>query len=135
MAEGILRDLDRNGIFEIDSAGTSAFHIGEAPDTRATQCMHRNQHDISKLRARQFTVGDFDSFDRIFVMDKSNFRDVLALAGNKKDKNKVSLLLSENPKTPVVEVPDPYFGGEQGFEYVYSLLHDACSIIIEKYGR
>ncbi len=135
MAEGILRDLDLDRNFTIDSAGTSAFHIGEAPDTRATQCMHRNQHDISKLRARQFTVGDFDSFDRIFVMDKSNLRDVLAVARNEQDAQKVSLLLKENAESPETEVPDPYFGGEQGFEYVYALLHDACSIIIEKYGR
>jgi protein-tyrosine phosphatase len=135
MAEGILRDLDFEKKLTIDSAGTSAFHIGEAPDLRATQCMKRNQHDISNLRARQFTVSDFDDFDRIFVMDKSNLRDVLSLARNEMDRGKVSLLLDQIPKSPVSEVPDPYFGGEQGFEYVYSLLHDACSSIIEKYGR
>lgn len=135
MAEGILRDLDMRGAFDIDSAGTSAYHVGEAPDLRATQCMSRNHHDISNLRARQFKVQDFDSFDRIFVMDKSNMRDVLSLARNEEEKGKVSLLLRENPKSAVSEVPDPYFGGEQGFEYVYGLLHDACSSIIEKYGH
>jgi protein-tyrosine phosphatase len=135
MAEGILRDLDMNGAFEIDSAGTSAYHVGEAPDQRAIQCMHRNHHDISKLRARQFKVKDFDRFDRIFVMDKSNLRDVFSLAKNEEDKGKVSLLLNQIPNSPVTEVPDPYFGGEQGFEYVYGLLHDACSSIIEKHGH
>lgn len=135
MAEGILRDLDMSGAFEIDSAGTSAYHVGEAPDTRATDCMRRNHHNISNLRARQFNVQDFDRFDQIFVMDRSNLRDVLALARNEDDKRKVSLLLGENPKSPVSEVPDPYFGRDQGFEYVYSLLHNACSSIIEKHGH
>jgi protein-tyrosine phosphatase len=97
--------------------------------------MLRNGHDISDLRARQFSPTDFDTFDRIFVMDKSNLKDVLSLARNEADKAKVSLLLHEIPQATVHEVPDPYFGGDQGFEYVYSLMYDACSAIVEKYGR
>jgi protein-tyrosine phosphatase len=135
MAEGILRDLSIGSNIIVDSAGTLGYHEGAAPDDRAQICMKRYGHDISSLRARPFKVFDFDLFDRIFVMDKANLKDVLSLARDEEDEQKVGLLLAETLSSDVIEVPDPYWDGDEGFTYVYHLLHDACSIIIEKYGR
>lgn len=133
LAEGILRtkaekyDLD---IF-IDSAGTSNYHTGEAPDIRTITNALRHQVDVSKLKARQFSENDYDSFDHIFVMDSSNYSDVISLARNNSDKNKVELILNRVYPASNMSVPDPYFGGEQGFENVFILLDKACEVIAE----
>jgi protein-tyrosine phosphatase len=83
------------------------------------------------LRARQFESEDFQAFDLIYVMDQSNLKNVLALAQNETEKKKVKLILNEI-STADAEVPDPYFGGQSGFEQVYDLLDEATDIIIEK---
>lgn len=124
LAEGILQKKS-NGRCEVDSAGTAAHHLGEAPDPRMIATASRYQIDISQLRARQFTSDDFDLFDRIYVMDESNYKDVCALATRELDIKKVSYLLEEE-----AEVPDPYYGGEDGFENVYQLLNQACEQIL-----
>ena len=128
MAEGILRSqavaLDKQ--IEIDSAGTGNYHIGENPDRRAIACMKKHGHDISSLRARQFKTGDFDAFDQIFAMDQSNFDNIVLLARNDDDAAKVKLILEEIEGIQNNEVPDPYFGGDEGFEHVYTLLDAAC---------
>lgn len=132
MAEGILRSKAmQQGIdLEIDSCGTSNYHIGEAPDPRAIQKMKEYGIDISMLKARQFRLEDFSRFDRIYVMDQSNYRDVLALANSETDKAKVKMILSEIDKTSMHSVPDPWFGEADGFEDVYHLLDNACERII-----
>ena len=81
--------------------------------------------DISNLRARQFQSDDFDSFDLIFAMDSSNYRDIISLAKDDNDKQKVKMILDNS------NVPDPYYGGDEGFEHVYQLLHEACQKILE----
>lgn len=131
LAEGIMLKLinDNQLTIEVDSAGTSNYHIGEHPDKRSTQNAAKHDVDLSKLVARQFTVNDFDNFDTIYVMDKSNYSNVMALARNNSDKQKVKLLLSVLNNPALQEVPDPYFGGEEGFEHVFQLIKKACNKI------
>ena len=133
LAEGILKDkAKKKGLnITIDSAGTSNYHIGEHPDRRSVKNAKDHGIDISKLKGRQFTVKDFDVFDKIYVMDSSNYGDVLSLARNKNDKEKVELILNLVYPGTNMSVPDPYFGGEQGFESVFILLDKACDIITE----
>lgn len=131
LAEGILRDkTNKLGIpVFIDSAGTSNYHTGEHPDKRTIANALKNGVDVSKLKARQFKVSDFDEFDTIFVMDSSNYTNVIELARNKKDIEKVELILNRiHPKSNMA-VPDPYFGGEEGFQTVFNLLDKACDTI------
>lgn len=131
LAEGILREkTNKLGIpVFIDSAGTSNYHIGEHPDKRTIANAFKNGVDVSKLKARQFKVSDFDEFDTIFVMDSSNYTNVIELARNKKDIEKVELILNRiHPKSNMA-VPDPYFGGEEGFQTVFNLLDKACDTI------
>jgi protein-tyrosine phosphatase len=126
LAEGIMRSkLTKN--YYIDSAGTGGWHAGEAPDKRSIQTARNHGIDISKQSARKFTITDFDSFDVIFVMDQSNYKDVINLAPNEAAKSKVQLLL-DNSK----EVPDPYYGTLEDFEQVYQLLNQACEAIARK---
>ena len=131
LAEGILREkVAREGLdILIDSAGTSNYHIGEHPDKRTVLNAKQHGVDISHLKGRQFTVEDFDAFDTIFVMDSSNYFDVVSLARNKEDKKKVELILNRIYPNSNMSVPAPYFGGEQGFENVFMLLNQACEII------
>ncbi len=131
LAEGIMLKLiaDNKLNLAVDSAGTSSYHTGEHPDNRSIANAARHGVDLRPLVARQFTVADFDAFDHIYVMDRSNLRDVLALARNDRDKAKVTLLLDELYPGQHREVPDPYFGGEQGFEDVFLLVEKACTAI------
>ncbi len=132
MAEGVLRsklgDLD----VEIDSAGTSNYHEGDNPDARAVKTMRKKGIDISKLTARQFEVADFDRYDRIYAMDSSNYKNILNLARNEADKEKVEMFVNELLPGSNGEVPDPYFGGPDGFEEVYKLLDETTDRIIDK---
>lgn len=134
MAHGLLRDrAQEKGLkLEIDSAGTGNYHIGEAPDKRALENMKANGHDISDLKARQFSVSDFDDYDRIFVMDQSNYENVMDVARTDGDKEKVDLFLNLAHPGENMEVPDPYFGGDQGFQHVYELLDNATDNLISE---
>jgi protein-tyrosine phosphatase len=135
LAEGILRHkLQQAGLSHItvDSAGTSDWHSGENPDRRSTQNAKSHGIDISTLISRQFTVKDFDDFDLVYVMDSSNYRDVMSLARNENDRQKVKLLLNEKWPDKNMAVPDPYHGGEDGFENVFRLVEDACDALVEK---
>ncbi|HVA97688.1 MAG TPA: low molecular weight protein-tyrosine-phosphatase [Bacteroidia bacterium] len=132
IAEGILREKASAIGFPIivDSAGTSNYHIGEHPNIRTIQNAETHHIDISKLKARQFSVKDFDAFDIIFAMDISNYNDILSFARNKYDKNKVELILNRLHPKKNESVPDPYFGGDDGFENVFQLLDKACDSIL-----
>lgn len=111
----------------IDSAGTAAYHIGKQPDPRSINVGKKNGIDISNLKARKFTKEDFKNFNHIYVMDKSNYNDVLSLAQSSEDHKKVKLILDYEE-----EVPDPYFGEADGFDYCYDLLDNACGQIIKE---
>lgn len=132
LAEGILREKVKDLDVETDSAGTSAYHLDEAPDSRAIQAGRKHGINISDLRGRQFSPEDFDHFDRIYAMDQSNFENILSQARSPSDRAKVSLLLNELEPGSNAEVPDPYFGGDQGFEHVFKLLDQATDRITEK---
>jgi len=134
MAEGIVRDRieERELDIELDSAGTGDYHVGEAPDKRARANMSENGHDITDLRARQFTREDFKDFDRIYVMDQSNYNNVVALAETDADRSKVELFLNLASPGSDAEVPDPYFGGDSGFQHVYELLNEAADRLMEE---
>lgn len=133
LAEAILRDkLQKNGLDDVvvDSAGTASYHIGENPDPRTVANASKHGLQISHLIGRQFTVADFDNFDKIYVMDESNYRNVVSLARNEEDAKKVELILNAAHPGLNMPVPDPYFGGEDGFEHVYNLLDEACDYIV-----
>ena len=134
MAQGILEDKIAKEKLkaEVDSAGTSDYHIGEAPDKRATKKCAEYDIDISHYRGRQFEKEDFDRFDRIFAMDESNYQNILELAHSQEQRNKVEMILNLNQNQQDISVPDPYFGGEEGFENVYHLLDIACNQLIEE---
>ena len=133
LAEAILQDkLKKNGLdyVMVDSAGTASYHIGENPDPRTIANAQKHGLEIKHLVCRQFTVLDFDDFDKIYVMDSSNYRNVINLAKNEEDIKKVELILNVVNPNLNNPVPDPYFGGEDGFENVYKLLDEACDHII-----
>jgi len=133
LAHGILASkLDSENYF-VDSAGTAAYHVGEQPDKRSIEVAKKYGIDISHQKARKFTVKDFDSFDFIYAMDKSNYQNILSLARNEADKQKVQLILNEIYPQENLEVPDPYYGGTDGFENVYKMLEKACTKIIDKH--
>ena len=136
IAEGILRHKLRsmkNVDFVTDSAGTSSLHSGEQADSRMRKTALKNGVDISDLRAREFVQADFDKFDLIFAMDRSNLMNILALARNENDKSKVKLILNESFPEENREVPDPYYGGEEGFQHVFNLLDETTDKIIKHY--
>ena len=135
LAEGILKSkVDPDKVY-VDSAGTSDYHVGHSPDPRSVSIAQSRKLDITTQRGRQFKASDFDEFDHIYVMDMSNYRDVLAQARDEKDRRKVSLILDELFPGENVEVPDPYYGGNDGFGKVYDMLDKACELIAEKYNH
>jgi len=132
LAEGILQSKLPRNQFIVDSAGTGDWHVGRQPDSRSIAIAKSKGLDISRQRGRLFTTKDFETNDYIFVMDNSNYKDVMRLAPNAEAKSKVSLILNELFPDENVDVPDPYFGLEDGFSNVYGMLDEVCEIIAEK---
>lgn len=134
LAEGIMQDkIQRQELdWQVDSAGTGAWHAGELPDTRSIKVAKKNNIDITNQRARQFQVSDFEEFDLILTMDASNFQNVKRLATSREHEDKIHMIM--NFVTPNMNqiVPDPYYGND-GFENVYDMLEEACESIVEKY--
>ncbi len=131
LAEGILQSKV-NATIKVDSAGTAGYHVGHLPDDRSIAVAKKHGINISDQRCRKFTVNDFDTFNMIYVMDRGNYQEVLSLARDKYDEQKVQLILNEVSPGADQSVPDPYFGGDAGFENVYQLLDEACEIIAKK---
>ena len=129
LAEGILASKLPKNQFLVDSAGTGNWHVGNAPDSRSIAVAKKNKLDISNQKGRQFKVGDFDDFEYIFVMDSSNYNNVIDLARTDADKAKVKLILNELFPNENVDVPDPYYGIENGFDNVYRMLDQTCEVI------
>lgn len=135
VAEGVLRQrLKDSGITHVlvDSAGTSGWHNGENPDKRSTLNAKQNGVDISKLISRKFIASDFENFDIIYVMDQSNYVDVTAMTSDQNHLRKVRLLLNEIHPDSNAAVPDPYYGGEDGFQRVFELIDRACHQIVAR---
>lgn len=136
LAEGIMKGLaQQHGLdWEIDSAGTSGWHAGEPPDKRSIAVARKYGIDISGLQAWQFSQKDFDRFDKIFVMDAENYRDVISLARNEADKNKVELLMNLVQPGSNQAVPDPYWNDKQ-FEPVYQMIYQACEKFVKQHCK
>ncbi|HRH70879.1 MAG: low molecular weight phosphotyrosine protein phosphatase [Flavobacteriales bacterium] len=137
MAEGILRDMiAKEGLeWSTDSAGTGDYHVGEAPDKRAIKAMRDRDIDISDLRARQLRPQDFEEFDLLLAMDASNLRNMRAIAPNAELVGKARLMMDFAPDHALREVPDPYFGGDEGFREVYEMLTIACRNLMKDVQR
>ena len=133
LADGLLKQkVDQLGLnVQVDSAGTSNYHAGQTPDARMRATARERGLSIDHLQARQFTVQDFSDFDLIYAMDQSNYQNMIALSRSEDDKAKVHLILNESHPSKNLEVPDPYFGGDQGFIEVYELLDEATDAIIK----
>jgi protein-tyrosine phosphatase len=132
LAEGILASKLPKGEFKVDSAGTGSYHVGAAPDKRSIHIAKQKGIDISMQRARQFSPDDFYRYDHIFVMDQTNHRDVLRLAPTEALKQKVRFVLDDLFPGENVDVPDPYFGHDNGFSSVYDMLDQTCDLIASR---
>jgi low molecular weight protein-tyrosine phosphatase len=131
LAEGILKSKVNNDTIYVDSAGTGSYHLGNTPDRRSIAVGRKYNVDISKQRCRKFTAQDFKDFDLIYVMDRSNYKNVISLAPNADEIAKVNLLL-DGIDSEWKEVPDPYYDVEEGFEHVFHLIDEACNAIAKK---
>lgn len=132
LAEGILASKLPANKFTVDSAGTGSWHIGHAPDKRSIEIAKKYNLDISHQKGRQFKTSDFEDFDYIYVMDNSNYKDVLSLSQKPEQKAKVKMILNELFPNENVDVPDPYYGTNNGFDNVYKMLDEACNLIANK---
>jgi protein-tyrosine phosphatase len=132
-AEGVLRDkLDAAGLLgrvRLDSAGTHDYHVGKPPDLRAQEAARNRGYDLSVLRARQVSHRDFSEFDLILAMDRDNYQSLLRQCPEP-HRHKVRLFLSFSSRFTDQEVPDPYYGGSQGFDQVLDMVEDAAEGLI-----
>lgn len=137
-AEGVTRTLaEREGVqdhFEFDSAGTHGYHVGSPPDARTRKAASERGYDLSQLRARQVNPYDFTRFDRILAMDRDNLA-LLQQACPPEHHGKLGLFLEFSQRFPEDEVPDPYYGGEEGFELVLDLIEDAAAGLLGRMAK
>lgn len=136
LAEGILKDkIAGAGLdWTVDSAGTANYHAGEQPHKLSIKAALANGIDISSQQCRQFTREDMLSFDKIFVMDEENYEEVKRISGKSWDESKVSLILSELYPGEKKNVPDPWYGTEKDFHFVFDMLSKACDRIVHRYA-
>jgi len=127
-AEGVFNKLldtqDRAASFLVDSAGTHAYHVGEQSDPRSQQEARRRGVDLSSIRARKVATSDFEYFDHILAMDSDNYHLLLA-ASPSEYHHKIALFLDYAPESGERDVPDPYYGGPNGFSHVFDLVEAA----------
>lgn len=135
LAQGILEEKIRSHQleWEIDSAGTSSWHVGEKPDPRSVKTANKNGLDITSQKARQFARQDFSKFDLIYAMDQSNLENIRDMATNQEEISKAKLILAEIPGRSELNVPDPYW--DNRFDDVFEMLSKACDHIILKYSK
>jgi len=132
LAEGILRSKLPKDKFFVDSAGTGNWHEGHQPDERSILTAKNRGLDISCQKARQIKRSDLSEFDHIYVMDSYNLRDVTQLASDAEAKKKIKLMMDEIFPGQNIDVPDPYHGGQKGFDKVYDMLDEACELVAKK---
>lgn len=135
IAEGVMRSKTTENLTDIvvDSAGTSSYHTGENPDPRAIDTAARNGVNISDQQARKISYNDFEEFDVILTMDQTVLDDVRSMTDDPAHLEKVHLFLEYSGTTSPKDVPDPYFGGEQGFRDVFTMIDDACERIMDRW--
>jgi len=133
LAEGILTHMvkEQGMDWEVDSAGTGSWHIGNPPHNESIGVAQENGIDITHQRARQFSFQDFEKYDLILAMDSENYRNIISMAQRDSDKEKVKLILNYSHPGKNMAVPDPYYSG--GFGNVFSLLEDACKQLLNKH--
>lgn len=132
LAEGVMRSKLPADRFEVDSAGTANYHVGDAPDPRSVASGKKHGVDISELKGRQFSAADFAVFDYIFVMDRSNYKNLIKLASTDRELQKISFLADALGTMEKHEIPDPYYGEAADFEKVYQMIDTACNKVAEK---
>jgi protein-tyrosine phosphatase len=131
-AEGVMKSFSKGLPIGIQSAGTAGYHIGELPDSRMRAHARKRGYDLIS-HAQQFDPSShFETFDHIIAMDENNLRDLKAMDRNKKYHHKLSLMTEYSQMMDVNEVPDPYYGGPEGFEHVLDILEDACAGLLIK---
>ncbi|GEQ73063.1 phosphotyrosine protein phosphatase [Comamonas testosteroni] len=128
--EKMVADAGLQHRVQVDSAGTHGYHVGEAPDARSQQHARRRGYDLSGQRARQLTKQDFDAFDLVLVMDSANEAAARRLA-SPAQQQRLHRLTDYCQHFGDQEVPDPYYGGERGFEHVLDLVEDACRNLLQ----
>lgn len=133
-AQGIfdryVKDMELSHLFESDSCGTSGWHIGDSPDIRATHHAANRGYELRNYRGRQIDFGDFYEFDLVLAMDETNYEDLHRIAPQEMS-YKIKLILDYGT-SGLKSVPDPYYGGDKGFEMVLDLLEDAVKELIEE---
>jgi protein-tyrosine phosphatase len=135
LAEGILqKKADEAGLsWQVSSAGTNGFHVGEAPHHLSQKVARQNGIDISCQLSEQFEAKDFKTYDRIYAMASDVLADMKKIAGKEMDMTKTKLFLEELYPGQNKDVPDPWFGGEDGYHEVYELIEAACDAIVKNY--
>ncbi len=135
LAEGILQaKAAAAGLnWQIDSAGTNGYHIGEAPHPLSQKVAKINGIDISRQRARRFRATDFEEFDRIYAMAEDVIHEMKSIARQRFDASKVDLLMNELHPGKDLDVPDPWYGTEPGYHDVYAMISQACDKLIENH--
>ena len=131
--EAMVRSAGLQDSIDVDSCGTGAWHAGEAPARRATLAAAVRGYDLSPLRARQVTADDFHRFDYILAMDSSNLSDLKAMCPDHLQQ-KIGLFLDFGDSSET-EVPDPYYGGDDGFEHVLDLVENASRALLKEVSR
>ena len=134
LAEGLLQQKTDPAKVFVDSAGTGGYHISNPPDERSIAVAAKHGIDIGMQRCRKLLAIDLDDFDIIYAMDSTNYQNIIALAKDEKQRNKVRLLLKE-ANLARHEVPDPYYGGDDGFEKVFQMIDEACEAIANNLDR
>ena len=135
LAEGILqkkaKELGLN--WKVDSAGTNGYHNGEAPHRLSQKVARIHGIDISAQRSRKFSISDFDEFDKIYVMAGDVFDDLRRLSGKKFQPEKIDYLMNEVYPGENRDIPDPWYGGEEGYHEVFEMMERACDALVEKH--
>lgn len=137
IAEGIMKQkiLENKLDWEVDSAGTESYHIGEAPHRFSQKTCLSHGIDISDQRARRFSKADFDRFDKIYALANDVYEEIKSHGGKDAQMEKVTLFVNELRPGNNEDVPDPYYGGEEGYTLVYELIEQTCEAIVDKYKK
>lgn len=137
LAEGILQHkADAAGLnWQVDSAGTNGYHVGEAPHKLSQKVAKLNGIDISKQCARRFSASDFENYDKIYAMAGDVIDEMKWIAGNKYDSDKVDLLMNELHPEQNEDIPDPWYGAEPGYHTTYEMIDKATDALIGKYSK
>lgn len=137
LAEGILQHkADAAGLnWQVDSAGTNGYHVGEAPHKLSQKVAKLNGIDISKQCARRFSASDFEKYDKIYAMAGDVIDEMKWIAGNKYDATKVELLMNELTPGRNEDIPDPWYGAEPGYHTTYEMIDKATDALIGKHRK